>query len=749
MSEDAIRRQGARRSMRREAQRRKPKGGAATASANTRDRDASSAALLEKIAALDPPDEEGARAIFAEAIERGLSDLELEQLVKPLAKKLGVSATAVKNLLKGMRTEAMRGEKAGPGPMLTARAPSQATTLVKLARGACEELFHDAEKEAYVSIRTTDGAGSHRETYYLRSTGCRRWLGWLYYRYGVSAPSNDAMAAAISTLEAIAVNDGPERETFLRAGWLDGKLYLDLVDDRWRAVEIDPAGRRVVEEPPARFCRAKGMQPLPEPVPGDPKQGLALLRALLRIPDDRDFVIVVSALLAALAARGPFVILNFIGEPGAAKTSTVKMLRMLIDPNMALTRSPPKNEGDVYIAANKSLVLVYNNLSYVPQWLSDIFCVVTEGSGFSKRRLFTDDEEALLHARVPIFITGVANVMVRGDAADRTANIGLGRIPEEARLTEEEYFAGVEAARPAILGALLSGLSVGLKQLPTLRRSPLPRMASFARWGMACESAYWEEGTFLNSYAANIVDSADDVIQGDKAVATFVAFMATRGSEWQGTATQLLEELVAFVHVGERVAEAELAEAEAGYATAAKAFDPPAQIDADTRRKRAKAKLADARTKARETLDRGWPKLPQFLAGGLKSAGDALRKTGIEIIWPSRHGKQKIIVAKYLQASENTRETTSQASPASQGVDALSIASKENNGLADRGGDAAEACGDAAGRSGHQDDKRLKTNTNPPPWDDGDARDAVLRRSSTSPRSPTSRASAKQKEIIL
>jgi hypothetical protein len=652
MSEDAIGHQGARRSMRREAQRRKPTAKAGTASTNgTQDRTALGAAatLIEKIAALEPPDEAGARALFAEAIEKGLSDLELEQLIKPLARKLGVTATAIKNLLRDMRTEAMGGEKARPGPKVTACAPSQAKILVKLAREACEELFHDAEIEAYVSIHAPDGVGSHRETYKLRSMGCRRWLGHLYYCKGESAPSNDAMAAAINTLEAIAVNEGPERETFLRAGWNDGKLYVDLVDDRGRAVEIDDKGWRVVDEPSARFCRARGMQPLPEPAQGDPKAGLKLLRDLLRIPDDGDFVIVVVALLAALAARGPFIILNFIGEPGAAKTSTVKTLRMLVDPNLALTRSPPKNEGDVYIAANKSLLLVYNNLSHVPEWLSDIFCVVTEGSGFSTRRLFTDDEEALLHARVPIFITGVANVIVRGDAADRTANIGLGRIPEDERLTEEEYFALVESARPTILGALLSGVSVGIKRLPTLKPSPLPRMASFARWGMACETAYWEEGTFVNAYAANIVDSADEVIEGDNAVATFVAFMAMRGGEWKGTATQLLEELAAFVHAPERLAEAELAEAEAESAASAKAFDTERQIRTGRWRKHARAKLADARIKARETLDKGWPKRPQFLVGRLKSAGDALRKTGIEIVWPSRHGEQKIIVAKYLR----------------------------------------------------------------------------------------------------
>jgi hypothetical protein len=445
---------------------------------------------------------------------------------------IGVDMTPDQEKAQQARKKAKRAKLSAPATE-GARGPSQATVLVNLATDACEELFHDADREAYASLRVTNANGSHRETHKLQSASFRVWLGYLYYRDRKSAPSADAVRAAISTLCSAAVHEGPEHETFLRVGWLNGKLYLDLVDSRWRAVEVDANGWRVVDEPSARFCRAKGMLPLPEPQQGDPVIGMNRLRSLLRIPDDGDYVIVISALLAALAARGPFVILNFIGEPGAAKTTTVKTLRMLIDPNLALTRSPPKNEGDVYIAANKSLILVYNNLSNMADWMSDVFCVVTEGSGYSRRRLFTDDDEALLRARVPIFITAVTNCIVRGDAADRAINITLGRIPDEERQTEEEFFERVEAARPVILGALLSGVSEGLRRLPTLEPVALPRMASFAKWGMACETAYCGKGTFLAAYAACIADSADDVIEADKAAATLVLFMADRG-EWKG-----------------------------------------------------------------------------------------------------------------------------------------------------------------------------------------------------------------------
>ena len=34
---------------------------------------------------------------------------------------------------------------------------------------------------------------------------------------------------------------------FVRVGEHEGRIYLDLVNDAWQAVEIDPAGWRVVD----------------------------------------------------------------------------------------------------------------------------------------------------------------------------------------------------------------------------------------------------------------------------------------------------------------------------------------------------------------------------------------------------------------------------------------------------------------------------------------------------------------------
>ena len=53
------------------------------------------------------------------------------------------------------------------------------------------------------------------------------------------APSSEALQSALNVIEAKAQFDGPERQVHIRVGGLDGRLYLDLADETWRAVGGD------------------------------------------------------------------------------------------------------------------------------------------------------------------------------------------------------------------------------------------------------------------------------------------------------------------------------------------------------------------------------------------------------------------------------------------------------------------------------------------------------------------------------
>src|SRR5262249_59915671 len=121
-----------------------------------------------------------------------------------------------------------------------------------------------------------------------------------------------------------------ERAVHIRIAEPDGRVYLDLADKDWRAVEIGPDGWQVVTSPPVRFRRAAGMLPLPVPQRRGSIQSLA---TFLNLPTSDEFVLVVAWLFAAPHQSGPHPLLGIAGERRAAKTGLHRGPRAPLAPN--------------------------------------------------------------------------------------------------------------------------------------------------------------------------------------------------------------------------------------------------------------------------------------------------------------------------------------------------------------------------------------------------------------------------------
>jgi hypothetical protein len=205
------------------------------------------------------------------------------------------------------------------------------------------------------------------------------------------------------------------------------------------------------------------MLPLPVPLRGG---RIDALRKFLNVKNDSEFVLAVSCLLAALRGRGPYPVVALCGEHGAAKSTFSRLLRSLIDPNTAPLRALPRCDRDLAISANNSYVQVFENISSLPDWLSDALARLATGGGLATRELYTNDEEALFDATRPIILNGIEDFVARPDLGDRTVLLTLESIPDERRKLEKEIWSEFERERPLILGALLDAVAHGLRQLP-------------------------------------------------------------------------------------------------------------------------------------------------------------------------------------------------------------------------------------------------------------------------------------------
>jgi hypothetical protein len=488
------------------------------------------------------------------------------------------------------------------------RGQTQSQVVVDCAADA--EYFHTSEGEAFASLPVDQ----HREVWPVKSKGCRQWLTRAYYNRVERPPGAQAMQEALTLLEARAQFDWPLCKVFTRVAPHDSVIYIDLCNERWEAVEIRSDGWSVVPTPPVRFRRSRGMQALPTPSrDGD----ILKLRTLINIGDDKNWILLLSWLVAGCRPRGPYPILILQGEQGSAKSTMARLIRRIIDPVSAPLRTPPRDERDLLIAANNSWIVTYDNLSGIPQWLSDAICRLATGGGYSTRELYSDTEEVILDLTRPVILNGIDQLAERPDLADRAIILTLPRILETNRRDEEELYTAYELALPQILGAVFTAVSTALARHRDVNLGRKPRMADFAVWATAAEPAFgFEPGAFMNAYTGNRAEAVRETLDSDSVSVAIIAMINAPEFEnpWSGECADLLEAL--------------------------------------------EKKVSDGVKKAKS-----WPKNARGLSGRLRRLATFLREAGIEITFPdpnhkSTGGRRILTIARISAILTATTATT-------------------------------------------------------------------------------------------
>jgi hypothetical protein len=329
--------------------------------------------------------------------------------------------------------------------------------LVGIVKQAKAELFHDPQEVAFIAL-PIDG---RRQVWQVESKEFRKWLAYKSFQANKAAPSDNTLNEAVQTLVGESVYQGPEKEVHIRLAEHEGKIYLDLGDPTWRAVEVDTTGWRIVDLPPVYFRRPPGMRPLPEPQQGG---NLRKLRDILNLGDERNWKFIVGWLLSCFLPKGPYPLLFLHGQQGSAKSTVTRAIRRLIDPHVVEDRSRPPSERDLAIAAKNNRIIAFDNLSSITDYFSDMLCRLSTGSGSGIRQNYTDDQEVLFKATRPVILNGIsAGIVRRPDLQERTLFVELPTLPDEERRTEAEVWQQLDMEHPRLLGALLDAVVVGCK----------------------------------------------------------------------------------------------------------------------------------------------------------------------------------------------------------------------------------------------------------------------------------------------
>jgi hypothetical protein len=499
----------------------------------------------------------------------------------------------------------------------------QSDVIIKLAEDI--QYFINELEESYGAV----DIHGHTEVMALNSVKFKLYLTKLYFEETNSAPSSDAMNQALKVLEMKAMFSGEQRKLHRRMTEHEGDYYYDMVDQHWQAVKISKQGCTIEQHPPILFTRNKNMkeQVLPD-LDTEGKELLRLVQKHFRFKKESDLILFTVFLATCFVAEIAHVILVLFGEKGASKSTTMSMVKQIVDPAVQGLLSMPTSKQDLAIILANTYMPSFDNLDALSAEKSDMLCMAATGGAFSKRTLYSDADETILRFKRCVMLNGINVVATRSDLLDRSIVLELERIPKNERKTEDEVWSNFHTDLPKILGAIFQTLSKAMAIRGNVQLKEVGRMADFTYWGFAIAEVLDIGGdTFLQAYLGNQDRANEEAISSHPVAAAVLALMKTN-NKWVSSISKLLKEL-------EEVAELE-------------------KIN---------------------TRVRTWPKDSHVLSKRLKEVKSNLEEVGI--YYDIRHaGDYKKITIEKLSNGVESEEDDSQASIRQDSINQLKRRSK-------------------------------------------------------------------------
>jgi hypothetical protein len=366
--------------------------------------------------------------------------------------------------------------------------------------------------------------------------------------------NNKKLVEILDDLQDEALSNGPLVKVWRRIAALkDGSVVIDLADENRTQVHISAGEVKIVQSgSEVMFYRPPSMLPLSIPAQEGDCQRLKHYVNL----DPQAFTLLLAWLTYTIAhAKVPgnvFVILTLIGGQGTGKSWTSKTLLRLLDPSVVGVERMPSNVKDIAIGSKNHHVLAYDNQRYISNEVSDLLCVLVTGGSLSSRRLYTDDEQHVLHLHAALILNGIYDFVTQPDLMQRALLMRLEPLPECERRSEAEMQASFEADLPVILRGLYDLIAKIQAHLPVARVVHPQRMYQFVKWLAAWEVA---EGVphpvYQEAYAEAINEGQLDALRDNVLGGAMLDFANTlQDRHWSGTPAALLGALEGSLNLG-------------------------------------------------------------------------------------------------------------------------------------------------------------------------------------------------------
>jgi len=408
-------------------------------------------------------------------------------------------------------------------------------TLISIIQDKCE-LFRDKQGNTYAKTQGKTNISENKQekeftkVMKIRSPEFGELVRKFHYDTTKKGLKKLALEEVIETISTIATYEGHTEEVYLRTCQREGEIIYDLCRADWSVIKITRDGWKLLDRSPVSFVRTGNMKSLPIPasMPNrDARRGIYKFLKHVNIREDELYLVVGWLLMSMQAGSGAYPLMVANGSAGSGKSTFIRMMRAVIDPNQADLLAPPKPD-DIKVLSEGNHVLAFDNLSKLSPQLSDALCRVATGDNQTVRKKYSDNDAFTVSIKKPMAMNGIVDFVTRGDLASRSIKISLQKI--ETRKTEDMAWKDFNDDLPEIFAALLDGLSHALRNIDNVIVNDMTRLADFCQWATAAHTAYdWEESAFMDAYIENVKLSHVDTLDASPFSSAIVELCDDRG----------------------------------------------------------------------------------------------------------------------------------------------------------------------------------------------------------------------------
>ena len=244
------------------------------------------------------------------------------------------------------------------------------------------EYFRGDNNAPYARVKEGDAY----KIYEIDSNTFRDKLSYIYYKKYKSGLSKYFLDEVIGTLSARAKFDGERFELSVRCAKYQGEFWYALCNDKSQSVKTTDKGWEVVDNTPIIF------QPYPHQKPQVIPQGNGDIDKIfdyVRLGKDNNTLFLaylVSCFIPEISHPVPI----FFGSAGSAKTTTNKVVKLLVDPSTYELLPLPSTIKHLVDGFTKHWWCGFDNISGISKVMSDEICKAVTGGTAYFRKLYTD-----------------------------------------------------------------------------------------------------------------------------------------------------------------------------------------------------------------------------------------------------------------------------------------------------------------------------------------------------------------------